>query len=273
MLRIDKNSKIFIGIILGIAAFIAIIPFLWMILSAFKPNAEIVSLDGFILPRNWTFKNFKELFYRLNFGTYFKNTLIVTLLGFVGLFLNVMCGYGFARYDFKHKRFLFLAVLATMMIPGQVTMIPAYLILNSLNLTNTYLGMVLPTLANGFTIFLFRQFFSRISEEILDAARIDGAGEFRTFFNIALPLSKPILAVQIILTFIGGWNSFLWPLITASDQSYYTLSVGLQLLQGQHASDYGLQMAGSAFMVIPILIIFLVFQKYLLEGFDLSGNK
>ncbi|QIK51253.1 carbohydrate ABC transporter permease [Jeotgalibaca porci] len=273
MLSVNKSTKIIIGVLMGIWGAITIIPFIWMILSAFKTNPEIVSMTPSLLPNEWTFNNFRELFQRLNFDVYLVNTLIITFFSFGGLLINAMAGFGFAKYEFKGKEFLFVLVLATMMIPGQVTMIPVYLILNQLGLTNTYAGIILPGLAGAFGIFLFRQFFANISDEMLEAARLDGASEYYIFLKIALPLSRPILAVQGILTFIGGWNSFLWPLIIANDQKYYTLSVGLQLLQGQHGANYALQMAGAAFMVIPILIIFLIFQKYILQGFDISGGK
>ncbi|WP_225743676.1 carbohydrate ABC transporter permease [Marinilactibacillus sp. Marseille-P9653] len=273
MINIDKKLKITIGVILGIWGLITVIPFVWMILSAFKTNPEIVAAQPSLLPNEWTLDNFKELFERLNFDVYLLNTVIITVLGFVGLLLNAMAGFAFAHYDFKFKNFLFILVLATMMIPGQVTMIPVYLLLNQMGLTNTYLGIVLPGLTGAFGIFLFRQFFSSISEEFFEAARLDGASDFYVFFRVALPLSKPIIAVQGILTFIGGWNSFLWPLIIANDQRFYTLSVGLQLLQGQHGTNYALQMAGAAFMVVPILIIFVIFQKYILTGFNISGGK
>lgn len=273
MINISKNTKIVTGIILGIWGGITILPFIWMILSAFKTNPEIVSIDPSLFPNEWTLENFRILFERLNFDVYLINTVIITLLSFIGLFLNAMAGFAFAHYEFKGRNIIFLLVLATMMIPGQVTMIPVYLILNQVGLTNTYLGIVLPGLTNAFGIFLFRQFFSSISEEFFEAARLDGAGEFFVFFRVALPLSKPIIAVQGILTFIGGWNSFIWPLIIANDQRFYTLSVGLQLLQGQHGSNYALQMAGATFMVIPILIIFGIFQKYILSGFNVSGGK
>lgn len=189
------------------------------------------------------------------------------------MFLNAMAGYGFAKFHFKGRGVLFIAVLSTMMIPGQVTMIPVYLILYKMHLTNTLLGIILPSLVGAFAIFLFRQFMSNISDSIIEAARLDGAGEWYIFWHLIIPMSGPVLAVQGILTFIGGWNSFLWPLIIANDQKYYTLSVGLQLLQGQHTTDYGLQMAGSSFMVIPIIIIFLVFQKYILQGFSVQAEK
>ncbi|HCS30168.1 MAG TPA: sugar ABC transporter permease [Enterococcus sp.] len=267
------SFKVFIGVMLAVLGTLTFFPFLWMIFSSLKTNAEISQMVPTLLPKNPTLNNFKELFERLNFGIYLKNTLIVTLFSFLGLFLNAMAGYGFSKYDFKGKHGLFLLVLATMMIPGQVTMIPVYLILNSVGLTNTLMGIVLPGLAGAFGIFLFRQFMSTISDELLEAARLDGANEWYIFFRIVLPLTRPILAVQGILTFIGGWNSFLWPLIIANDEKYYTLSVGLQLLQGQHGTDYSLQMAGATFMVVPILIIFMIFQKYILQGFNVSGIK
>ncbi|WP_414838566.1 carbohydrate ABC transporter permease [Carnobacterium sp. TMP28] len=266
-------TKIIVGTVLLIGGLITILPFIWMILSSFKTNAEIVSLNPKLLPAEWSFQNFTDLFVKMNFGVYLKNTLIITAFSFLGLFFNAMAGYGFAKYKFKGKNNLFIMVLATMMIPGQVTMIPVYLILNSVGLTNTLAGIVLPGLAGAFGIFLFRQFMSTISDELLEAARLDGASEFYIFTRIILPLSRPILAVQGILTFIAGWNSFIWPLIIASDEKYYTLSVGLQLLQGQHATNYALQMAGATFMVVPIILIFMIFQKYILQGFNVSGLK
>ncbi|MNI64465.1 L-arabinose transport system permease protein AraQ [compost metagenome] len=166
-----------------------------------------------------------------------------------------------------------MLVLATMMIPGQVTMIPVYLILNSLELLNTMLGIVLPGLAGAFSIFLFRQFMSTIPNELLEATRIDGASELRIFLQMVLPISKSIIAVQAILAFIGGWNSFLWPLIIANDESLYTLSVGLSLLKGQHGGNYALQMAGATFMVAPIMAIFIYFQKHIIDNFTISGIK
>ena len=152
-----------------------------------------------------------------------------------------------------------------MMIPGQVTMIPVYLLINAMGLTNTMAGIVLPGLVGAFGIFLFRQFMSTIPTDLIEASRLDGAGELRIFFRLIVPITKPVFAVQGILAFIGAWNSFLWPLIMANDQKLYTLSVGLQLLKGQHGSDFGLQMAGAAFMVVPIIIVFSFFQNILLK--------
>lgn len=261
------------GIVLTLGGLLVAIPFIWMILSAFKPESEVLQLTPTLWPETFTAENFIYLFENMNFGVYLKNTIIVVLCSFVGLFFNAMAGYAFAKYKFKGREKLFYLVLATMMIPGQVTMIPVYLILNQMGLTNTMTGVVLPGLVGAFSIFLFRQFMSTIPDELLEAARLDGASEFRVFMQLILPISKPIMAVQGILTFIAGWNSFLWPLIIANDESLYTLSVGLSLLKGQYGGNFALQMAGSTFMVVPIVIIFIIFQKHIIEGYTISGMK
>ncbi|MCM3339252.1 carbohydrate ABC transporter permease [Paenibacillus sp. MER TA 81-3] len=261
------------GTLLTIGGIIFMVPFIWMALSSFKLEKEVLQIPPTLWPNEFTLDNFKYLFNNMNFGVYLKNTLIIVLCSFCGLFLNAMAGYGFAKYRFKGRDPLFILVLATMMIPGQVTMIPVYLILNSMDLTNTMLGIVLPGLAGAFSIFLFRQFMSTIPSELLEATRIDGASELRIFLQIVLPISKSIIAVQAILAFIGGWNSFLWPLIIANDESLYTLSVGLSLLKGQHGGNYALQMAGATFMVVPVMAIFIYFQKHIIDNFTISGIK
>jgi multiple sugar transport system permease protein len=269
----DRSQQWIAGIILTLAGILVALPFIWMILSSFKTEGEVSSLIPSLLPKKFTLENFQNLFENMSFGLYLKNTIVIVLCSFVGLFLNAMAGYAFAKYQFKGKDKLFYLVLATMMIPGQVTMIPVYLILNKMHLTNTMAGIVLPGLVGAFSIFLFRQFMTTIPDELLEAARLDGASELRVFMQVVLPISRPILAVQGILTFIAGWNSFLWPLIIANDENLYTLSVGLSLLKGQYGGNYALQMAGSTFMVIPIVVIFIIFQKHIIDGYTISGMK
>ncbi len=240
-MAVQQRSKTERGLVAGLLILVGLvmsIPFLWMLLSAFKPNAELIQIPVRILPQTWTIENFVRLFTEMNFGTYLRNTMILVACGMIGLFFNAMAGYSFAKFDFTGNRILFFLVLATMMIPGQVTMIPVYLILNEMGLTNTMPGIVLPGLVAAFSIFLFKQFMSTIPDALLEAARLDGAGEFYIFFKLVLPMAKSILAVQGILAFIGAWNSFLWPLIVANSQDLYTLSVGLALLQGQAGEDY-----------------------------------
>ncbi|EPR5488628.1 carbohydrate ABC transporter permease [Listeria monocytogenes] len=269
----SRGAQIAVISILTVGGFFMILPFIWMVLSSLKTDAEILKIPPAIWPETFTLDNFTKLFTEMDFAIYLKNTLIIVFFSFFGLFLNAMAGYGFAKFKFKGKNKLFYLVLATMMIPGQVTMIPVYLLLNAAGLTNTMTGIVLPGLVGAFGIFLFRQFMSTISDDLLEAARLDGASEFYIFWRIVIPISRPVLAVQGILTFIAGWNSFLWPLIIANDEKFYTLSVGLQLLKGQYGSNYALQMAGATFMVIPIILIFMTFQKYILKGFNVSGMK
>jgi multiple sugar transport system permease protein len=268
-----RRLTVAIGAVLAVGALITAFPFLWMLTTSLKPQRESIDFPPTVLPQEPTVEWYLRLFTELDFGTYLRNTVIVVAIGFVGLLFMAMAGYAFAKFDFRGKRGMFFVVLATMMIPIQVTMIPTYLILNGLKLTNTLVGIALPTLVGGFSIFLFRQFMSTIPTEMLEAARLDGAGEFRIFWQIVLPMSRPILAVQVVLTFIAGWNSFLWPLIIASDQKLYTLSVGLSLLNQQLAVNPSLQMAAASVMVLPILLVFIVFQRYVMQGFALSGLK
>ncbi|MED4955101.1 carbohydrate ABC transporter permease [Paenibacillus macerans] len=269
----DKTLQWLFGILLGVLGLLMLLPFVWMILSSFKTESEVAQIPPTLWPQQFTLNNFRELFENMQFGIYLRNTLIIVVFSFLGLFLNALAGFAFAKYQFKGRDGLFYLVLATMMIPGQVTMIPVYLILNMMSLTNTLVGIALPGMVGAFAIFLFRQFMSTIPDELLEATRLDGAGEFRIFLQIALPISRSILAVQGILAFIAGWNSFLWPIIIANDEKLYTLSVGLQLLKGQYAGNFALQMAGSAFMVVPIIIIFIVFQKHIIENYSISGMK
>lgn len=268
-----RAITIAVGAALGVGALITAFPFVWMLLSSVKPQSESIDYPPRLLPQHPTFEYYVRLFTELDFGRYLVNTLVVVAIGVVGLLFMAMAGYAFAKYDFRGKSGLFFLVLATMMIPVQVTMIPTYLILNGFRLTNTLVGIALPTLVSGFGIFLFRQFMVTIPTEVIEAARIDGAGELRIFATIVLPMSKPILAVQAVLAFIAGWNSFLWPLIIASDQKLYTLSVGLALLNQQLAVNPSLQMAAASVMVVPILIVFIMFQRYVVQGFALSGLK
>jgi multiple sugar transport system permease protein len=264
---------VIVGTILTIGALATAFPFIWMVTSALKPRSESVAYPPNILPQKPTFEFFVQLFQELDFGRYLVNTISLVLISMIGLLLMAMAGYGFAKFTFRGRDGLFFLVLVTMMIPVQVTMIPTYLILNGMKLTNTLVGIALPTLVSGFSVFLFRQFMTTIPSEMLEAARIDGAGEFRVFLQIVLPLSKPILAVQVILTFIASWNSFLWPLIIANDEHLYTLSVGIALLNQQIATNPSLQMAAATLMVVPILVVFVAFQRYVVQGFALSGLK
>lgn len=273
MKRKQIISNIILAVVLLVLGCMVCFPFFWMILSSFKTNLEIGQSVPTFLPQKPTTDNYSNLFENMQFGLYLKNTLLITAYSFVGVLFNAMAGYGFAKFNFKGKNVFFVLVLCTLMIPSQVTMIPIYVIMNQLKLINTFTGIVLPTLVSGFNIFLFRQFISTISDDFLEAAEIDGAGQAYIFSKIIMPLTKPILSLQIILTFISGWNSFLWPLIMSNDDSHYTLSVGLALMQNANSLDFGLLMAGATIMIIPVLIIYAIFQKQIIKGISLSSYK
>jgi multiple sugar transport system permease protein len=262
-----------LALLLTAGAILTAFPFFWMLTTSVKPLGESRLYPPKVLPTRPTFAAFQHLFDDLDFGRYLLNTVLVVLISFVGLLLTAMAGYGFAKFRFRGRGVMFALVLATMMVPVQVTMIPTYLLLNSVKLTNTLVGIALPGLVSAFGIFLFRQFMLTIPDELVEAARLDGAGEVRVFAQIVLPLSRPVLAVQAVLTFIAGWNSFLWPLVIANDQDKYTLAVGLSLLNKQLSVNPPLQMAGASLMVVPILIVYAVFSRHVVRGFAMSGLK
>ena len=266
MARRFKPRPVIIGTLLALGAVITSFPFVWMITSSLKPLSESRLIPPSLLPQNPTFDSYVRLFTELDFARYLLNTLIVVAISFGGMFLIAMAGYGFAKFRFRGRNVMFLLVLATMMIPN-------FLILNSIQLTNTLVGVALPTLVSGFTLFLARQFMTTIPDEILEAARIEGAGEARILRSIVFPMSRPILAVIGVLTFITAWNSFLWPLIIATDSDNYTLSVGLNLLNSQLTVSPPLQLAGASLMVIPILVVFVLLQRHIVQGFTMSGLK
>ena len=262
-----------VGLLLAVGAVVTSFPFFWMLTTSLKPLIESYTYPPTVLPSAPTLQSYARLFSDFGFGRYLVNTIAIVLISFVGMFFVAMAGYGFAKFRFRGKTVLFMVVLSTLMVPVQVTMIPTYLILNSLQLTNTLVGIALPTLVSAFNIFLFRQFMTTIPDELLEAARLDGAGEMRILWSIVLPLARPILAVGSVLTFITGWNSFIWPLIIANDQQNYTLSVGISLLNKQLFINPPLQMAGASLMVVPIVIVFVIFQRYIVQGFTMSGLR
>src|SRR5260370_42530368 len=204
-----RTRPVIVLALLAVGALLTAFPFFWMMTTSLKPIAESYTYPPTVLPSTITLDSYLRLFRDFDFGRYLVNTIVVVLISFVGMFFVAMAGYGFAKFRFCGKNFLFLLVLSTLMIPMQVTMIPTYLILNSLQLTNTLVGIALPTLVSAFNIFLFRQFMSTIPDDILEAARLDGAGELLILWSMVLPLSKPILAVGSVLTCITGGNSFI----------------------------------------------------------------
>ncbi|WP_226618699.1 carbohydrate ABC transporter permease [Cytobacillus firmus] len=251
-----------------------LVPFVWMISSALKPNNEIFTSPPTFMPKDANWGNFIAAWNSGDFTQYFINTSIISVLTTViTLFICSLAGYTFAKFNFMGKKLLFLLFLGTMMIPMQVIMIPIFLMMSKIGLLNSYWSVILPLVANAYGVFLMRQFMSTIPTELMEAARIDGCSEFRIFWQIILPLTKPALVTLGILTFLGAWNEFLWPLIMLDSPDMMTLQVALTQFQGQYEVKWNLLMAASALSMIPIALIFIVFQRYLVEGIASSGVK
>lgn len=269
------RSALWLYVALIVGLLILVGPFIWMVLGSFKTNAELRTVPPTWLPGNPTFENYQELFTRLDFPQYFFNSTVVALGVTVGnLIFCSMLGYALAKLKFTGKRALFLLVLGTLMVPGIVTFSPLFVLVRNLGLTNSHLGLILPFVAGPFGVFLMRQFIMRIPDELLAAARVDGAGEWYIFWRIVMPLSGAALATLGILTFLANWNSFLWPLVAASTEDLYTLPVALALFAiDPEVQDYGLQMAGAVVTVLPILVLFLVLQRYFTQGIAMTGIK
>jgi multiple sugar transport system permease protein len=254
---------------------LVVIPFLWMLISSFKPEREVRAVPPTWWPETITMDNYDRLFTQLDFPTYFMNSVIVALSVTIGnMVFCSMLGYALAKLSFPGKRVLFLVVLGTLMVPGVVTFVPLFVLTTKMGLSNTLVGMILPFLAAPFGVFLMRQYISALPDELIQAARIDGAGELRIFASVILPLCGPALATLGILTFLGSWNNFLWPLVVAQTEDKYTLPVALALYAvGQNATQYGLLLAGSVVVVLPVLAIFLFLQRHIMQGIAMTGIK
>jgi multiple sugar transport system permease protein len=264
-----------IYVLLGIGLLLLVGPFIWMILGSFKTTGELRQVPPTWLPEQWTTANYEDLFSRLNFVGYFLNSTIVATFVTVGnVVFCSMLGYALAKLHFPGKRILFAVVLGTLMVPGVVTFMPLFVLVSNLGLANSHAGLILPFLAGAFGVFLMRQFIGNIPDELLDAARVDGAGEHYIFWRIIMPLCGPAIATLAILTFLGSWNSFLWPLVVANTEKMYTLPVAIALFAtGQQETNVALLMAGSVIVILPVLAVFIVLQRYFTQGIAMTGFK
>lgn len=269
------RPKWWLYIVLTLGLIAMIMPFVWMILGSFKTTAEIRQYPTEFLPREATFENYVQLFGRLDFATFFANSIIVAVFVTLGnIVFSSMVGYALAKLEFRGKKLLFGLVLTTLMVPGVVTFVPLFVLTANLGLVNSYPGLILPFLITPLGVFLMRQFMLSLPDDIIEAARIDGASEWRIFLRVIMPLCGPAVATLTILTFLGSWNNFLWPLVVATTEDMYTLPVALALYSvGQNAAQYGLMMAGAVVVVVPVLIVFVLLQRYFVQGIALTGIK
>lgn len=270
-----KNfGKILLMSLAVIVAIVTLTPALWMVSASFMPTGEASSFPPKLAPSRITFEHYFTLFTRLHLWRYLLNSIILSVsVTAISLFFNSMAGYAFAKYRFPGRDRLFRFLVSEMVIPAQVTTLPLFLMLNKVGLINTYADVIVAGMATIYGIFLVRQFALSIPDSFLEAARMDGASDFRIYWQVILPLCKPILITLAIFTFMGTWNDFLWPLIVMTDDSMYTLPVALANLTGEHVQDTELMMAGSVITILPVMIIFIALQKYYISGIMAAGLK
>ncbi len=261
------------GLLAGLAA-LSLAPLLWMLAVSLMQPGEASAFPPPLWPADPTLHNYRELFSRMGMGRYLLNSFLVsTLVTLIAVLLNTLAGYAFAKLAFAGRDTVFRLLLAALVIPAQVSMMPLFLMLKQMGLINSYAGAVVPGMAGIFGIFLVRQYARSIPDELLEAPRIDGAGEVRIFFQIVLPALRPILVTLAIFSFLGAWNDFMWPLIVLSDQDLQTLPVALASLSREHVQDNEMMMAGSVVTVVPVLLLFLVLQRYYLQGLLVGSVK
>lgn len=266
--RLAMYAALLLGLVLTAT------PLLWMVSASFMASGEASAYPPRLLPADPTLEHYTALFSRMNLARYALNSaLLATAITVTSLFINSMAGYAFAKLRFYGRDRIFKALLAALVIPVQVTMLPLFLMLKEMGLVNTYWGVLIPGMANIFGIFLIRQYALSIPDSLLDAARIDGAGEFRIYWSLVLPLIKPILVTLALFTFMGAWNDFMWPLIVLTDDSMYTLPVALANLLGEHVQDTELMMAGSVLTILPVTLLFIVLQRAYVEGIMMGSLK
>src|SRR3989338_2494638 len=274
----ERTLRISAYVVLIIGALSMIMPFLWMVTTSLKTLNAI-----FVQPKNWiqmfvptmlVWQNYVDAWTKVPFGQFYLNSIIVGLAVTVGqVFTSSLAAYAFARLTFPGRDKLFFAYLATMMIPGSVTMIPVYVLMRVFRWVDTYQALIIPAIFSAYGTFMLRQFFMTLPKDLEDAAKIDGCGFFRIYMTIILPLSKPVLATLTVFTFMGNWGSFMWPLLVTNAMTMRALPIGLESFKTQYSTDWHLLMAGSVMVMLPIVIIFIFTQRYFVESIKLTGVK
>lgn len=253
---------------------ITLFPLFWMMSASIMSSGEATTFPPHVVPDQPTLSQYRELFVRLDLGRAFLSSAIVaTAVTFFSVLFASMAGYAFARLRFAGRDRTFALLLVALVIPPQVGMLPLFLLMKALGLVNSYWGAIIPSMVTVFGIFLIRQFMLSVPQELIEAARIDGASEFRIYWSVVLPLARPILATLATFMFMSTWNDFMWPLIILSDQDHYTLPVALANLSGEHVQDVELMMAGSVVTVLPVLAVFMFLQRYYIAGLMAGSVK
>lgn len=269
-----KKHHVIILIFLTIFSLIMMYPMAWMLVTSFKTNADIRANRTKFLPTEWTLEGYRTAFEKAPIAQWFINSMLVVICITVAvIFTSTLIGYVFAKYEFRGKKVLFVILLATMMVPPQVTMIPRYLMIQEMHLFNTIWALIVPGLVSAFSIYMARQFIADLPDSICEAAKMDGAGPFRIYWNIVLPNIKPAIGSIGIFTAMMNWNDYLNPLLMLNDMEKMTLPLGLVIFDTQRVSDMSATMAAASMMMMPMIIIFVLFQKQFIKGMTLSGIK
>lgn len=269
-------GRLAIYTLLVFIALLIVLPLLWMLSTSFKPKAQWFTRDIHWIPITFTWENYQALLNNPNtpIVRWFVNSLLVATISTVAtLTVTSLAAYAYARMEFPGRKALYTLLLATLFMPGIMFLIPNFLTIYRLGLLNTYAGVIIPGLAGVFGVFFLRQFFESIPKELEESAEIDGASKFQIFYKIVLPLSKPALATLGILTFLASWNDFLWPLLILRDRALQTLPPGLRTLQGAYTSEYGLMMAGAVIVAVPVLVIYVFLQRFIVQSVASTGLK
>lgn len=272
-LQAMKGKDLAVWIFLVASAAVMFFPLYWMFATAVRPRGELFG-EVNLLPSEFVWSNFSEAWNKLPWNLFYINSFAIAIIAvIVTVFINLLAGYTFAKYRFPGRDILFLLILSTLMIPIQVIMVPEFLIVSWLGWVNTYWGVLIPRAAEAFGIFMVRQFMVSIPDELIEAARLDGAGEFAIFRKVVLPLSWPVIAVLTIFTFMWRWNDFAWPLVVLQERVAYTVPLGLNLMKGQYYTDWTGLMSMALVSIIPMLVVFIFFQRYFVQGIANTGLK
>ena len=268
-----KIYNITVIIVMTIIGLIFILPYVWMLLNSFKPLTEIAKGKTF-WPKQWTIKNYHTVMTQAPIWKWLRNSVITSVSGTVIMLItSSLAGFVFAKYSFKGKEFIFMFILATMMVPSQITMIPSFLIVQGLGMYDSLLALIIPRMVGGFGIFLCRQFIMDIPDELVEAAHIDGANDMFIYSRVIVPLIRPALGALAIFTFLGQWNDYLGPLLYLSRTANMTMPLAINFFSSQHQSDVGAIMAAATLIMLPVTVVFLSFQKQFVEGIAITGMK
>lgn len=272
--RSEKTWKAILLIILLVACVIIVLPYIWMLSNSFKSTRETLTDAAHLIPQEFTLQGYKDVLFGSPFFKWFLNSCIIAVVVvFVVLFSSTLVGFIFSRYEFKMKKFLFMVLLATMMVPPQTTMIPAFLLINKIGLYDSIWAVIVPTCISAFGIYLCKQFCDEIPKALLESARIDGAGDFRIYFQIVLPQIRPAIGALAIFTFLECWNDYLHPLLYLSSTDKMTLPLALSYFSTMHSSNLSATMAAAALIMVPTAIVFMIFQKQFVKGIAMTGMK